>query len=176
MLWYYDDQLVGKYVPRNLNNDVWPFQHDFYLIMNLAMGGTLGGDIPEDLNEATMEIDYVRYFSAVGEGNEGDNGPGNKEDEPIPVNFEVDESIRKPIGFIATDKGEGRIDVVWGNDASILADLYAVMVDGEIVKIVGGPSVNTVSVNNSGKHTFGVATIKNGKMSLPTTAELDINL
>ena len=50
------------------------------------------------------------------------------------------------------------------------------MVDGEIVKIVGGPSVNTVSVNKSGKHTFGVATIKNGKMSLPTTADLDINL
>ena len=178
MLWYYDDQLVGKYVPKNANNnDVWPFHEDFYIIMNLAVGGVLGGKIPDDLNEAIMEVDYVRYFSGKGEGNEGDNGAGNeKDEEPEILNYETDTNIRSPIGFVVTDKGEGVVDVVWGNDPSILADLYVVMVDGVIVKQVGGPSVVTLTVKTSGKHTFGVASVRDGKISLPTTADLDITI
>ena len=75
-------KLVGKYSPKSIdNNAVWPFHEDFYIIMNLAVGGTLGGYIPDNINEATMEIDYVRYFSGIGEGNEGDNGAGNTLDE-----------------------------------------------------------------------------------------------
>ena len=71
----------------------------------------------------------MRYFSGNGEGNEGDNGAGNKpDDEPEVVNFEIDESLKSPIGFVATDKGEGVVDVVWGNDPTVLADLYIVMV------------------------------------------------
>ena len=178
MLWYYDDQLVGKYIPKNANNnDVWPFHEDFYIIMNLAVGGNLGGNIPDELNEAIMEVDYVRYFSGIGEGNKGDNDDGNNDDEDSEtINFEIDETLRKPIGFVATDKGEGVVDVVWGNDPSILADLYVVLVDGVIVSQVGGPRVVTVSVKTSGKHTFGVASVHEGKMSLPTTADLDITV
>ena len=177
MLWYYDDQLVGKYIPKDVNNnDVWPFDEDFYIIMNLAVGGNLGGNIPDDLNEAVMEIDYVRYFSANGEGNDGDNGAINKDEDDEIINFEIDETLKSPIGFIATDKGEGVVDVVWGNSAAVLADLYVVMVDGKIVNQVGGASVVTVNAKTSGLHTFGVAAVYNGKMSIPTTAELDINI
>ena len=143
--------------------------------MNLAVGGGLGGNIPDDVNEAQIEIDYVRYFSGSGEGNEGDNGPGNKpDDEPEVVNFEIDESLKSPIGFIATDKGQGVVDVVWGNDPTVLADLYIVMVDGIIVSQAGGPRVVTVTVTTNGKHTFGVAAVYNGKSSIPTTLDLDI--
>ena len=177
MSWYYDDQLVGKYVPKNVeNNDVWPFDEDFYIIMNLAVGGVLGGTIPDELNEAVMELDYVRYFSGTGEGNEGDNGAGNKPIEDDLIDFETDEDIKSPIGFVATDKGDGVVDVVWGNDPSIMADLYVVMVDGKIVKQVGSPSVVTVTVKTSGKHEFGVAAVRNGKKSNPTTAELEITI
>ena len=177
MSWYYDDQLVGKYIPKNVeNNDVWPFDEDFYIIMNLAVGGVLGGEIPDEYNEAVMEIDYVRYFSGKGEGNEGDNGAGNKPIDDELVDFEINPDIKSPIGFVATDKGDGVIDVVWGNDPSIMADLYVVMVDGKIVKQVGGPSVVTVTVKTSGKHTFGVAAVRDGKMSKPSTAELEIEI
>ena len=145
--------------------------------MNLAVGGVLGGKIPDDLNEAIMEVDYVRYFSGKGEGNEGDNGTGNEKDkEPEILNYETDTNIRSPIGFVVTDKGEGVVDVVWGNAPSILADLYVVMVDGVIVKQVGGPSVVTLTVKTCGKHTFGVASVRDGKISLPTTADLDITI
>ena len=177
ILWYYDDQLVGKYTPKNVNNNaVWPFHDDFYILMNLAVGGNLGGYIPDDVNEGQIEVDYVRYFSGKGEGNEGDNGPGNMpDDEPEIINFEIDKSLKSPIGFLATHKGYGVVDVVWGNDPSVLADIYIIMVDGVIVSQAGLPRVVTVTVNKSGMHTFGVAAVYNGKSSTPTTADLDIS-
>ena len=145
--------------------------------MNLIVGGNLGGTIPDNLNEAVMEIDYVRYFSGKGEGNEGDNSSVNKEDEDDEIiKFETDETLKSPIDFIATDKGYGVVDVVLGNSAAVLADLYVVMIDGEIVKQVGGPGVVTVTVKTSALHTFGIAAVFNGKMSLPTTADLDIGI
>lgn len=178
IIWYYDDQLVGKYVPTNTdNNAVWPFHEDFYIIMNLAVGGNLGGYIPDNVNEALIEVDYVRYFSGSGEGNDGDNGPGNTpDDEPEIINFEVDTSLKSPIGLVATHKGEGVVDVVWGNEPSILADLYVVMVDGVIVSQASGPKVVTITVSTKGEHTFGVAAVYNGKASPQTTVVLDINL
>lgn len=46
-----------------LSNSVdLPFNSDFYLILNLAMGGTLGGEIDSAFTEDTMEIDYIKVF------------------------------------------------------------------------------------------------------------------
>ncbi|OUR90834.1 glucan endo-1,3-beta-D-glucosidase [Flavobacteriales bacterium 34_180_T64] len=39
-----------------------PFESDFFLILNVAMGGDLGGDIDPAFTEDTMEIDYVRVY------------------------------------------------------------------------------------------------------------------
>ena len=44
------------------NSESSPFNHDFYLILNLAMGGNFGGDIDPAFSDATMEIDYVRVY------------------------------------------------------------------------------------------------------------------
>ncbi len=177
MSWYYDDQLVGKYVPSNVNNnDVWPYDEDFYIIMNLAVGGTLGGNIPSDLDEATMELDYVRYFTASGEGNEGDNGAGNPPTsaDSFDFDYEVDPSIKTPIGFVANEKEGGSVSVVWGNDPSIGAELYVIYVDGKIVAIAGGPRSLDVTVTKNGEHEFGVAAVKDGKVSKMASATLDI--
>ena len=49
---YYDDQLVGKYIPKDLNNnDVWPFDEDSYIIMNLAVEREFWRKYSVDLNE-----------------------------------------------------------------------------------------------------------------------------
>ena len=63
--WYYDGKLLTEYKnPHNGENswEAWPFDRPFYLIMNVAMGGTLGGDIPSNLEKCQMEIDYVRVY------------------------------------------------------------------------------------------------------------------
>ncbi len=44
------------------NDDSTPFQKDFYLLLNVAMGGTFGGTIGDDFQESSMEIDYVKVY------------------------------------------------------------------------------------------------------------------
>lgn len=39
-----------------------PFNHDFFLILNVAMGGTFGGDVDPAFTESSMVIDYVKVF------------------------------------------------------------------------------------------------------------------
>lgn len=39
-----------------------PFNKDFFLILNVAMGGTFGGAIDPAFSQSSMEIDYVRVY------------------------------------------------------------------------------------------------------------------
>ena len=39
-----------------------PFNWDFFLILNIAMGGTFGGSVPDSFVSDTMEVDYVRVY------------------------------------------------------------------------------------------------------------------
>lgn len=174
--WYYDDQLVGKYKPSSIeNNAVWPYDEDFYIIMNLAVGGNLGGNIPNTVKEAIMEIDYVRYFEASGEGNEGDNAdPDQHKEDDIDVNYEIDESLKSPIGLVVSEKTEGVVDIVWGNDPTIGADIYVIYVDNKKVAESALPKVVSVVVESNGDHVFGVAAIVNGKSSPQTTQTVNI--
>jgi beta-glucanase (GH16 family) len=40
----------------------WPFDQEFYLILNLAMGGGLGGSVDPNFISDRFEIDYVRVY------------------------------------------------------------------------------------------------------------------
>lgn len=61
--WYYDGEKVFSYTPADVNSkEQWPFNEEFYIIINLAVGGNLGGAVPASLNKSTMEIDYVRVY------------------------------------------------------------------------------------------------------------------
>ncbi|SFU30412.1 Glycosyl hydrolases family 16 [Pustulibacterium marinum] len=44
------------------NSDALPFNSDFFIIMNVAMGGNFGGDIDPAFTESSMEVDYVRVY------------------------------------------------------------------------------------------------------------------
>jgi beta-glucanase (GH16 family) len=39
-----------------------PFNERFYLIMNLAIGGTLGGTVDNSIFPSDMQVDYVRFY------------------------------------------------------------------------------------------------------------------
>lgn len=45
----------------NLNDNL-PFYSPFFIIVNVAMGGTLGGSIDPNFTEDFMEIDYIRVY------------------------------------------------------------------------------------------------------------------
>jgi hypothetical protein len=53
-----DDQVYFSFE----NTDEFPFDHDFFLILNVAMGGNFGGDIDPNFDESTLEIDYVKVY------------------------------------------------------------------------------------------------------------------
>ncbi len=61
---YVDGQQQLSYDNRGLGHDDWPYDAPFYVILNLAWGGSWGGmyGIDEGALPATMEIDYVRVF------------------------------------------------------------------------------------------------------------------
>lgn len=56
---YVDDKSVHNQV---VNDADKPFNSDFFFIMNIAMGGTLGGTIDPNFTEDTMEIDYIKVY------------------------------------------------------------------------------------------------------------------
>ena len=39
-----------------------PFNHDFFFILNLAIGGNFAGPVDPAFSNATMEVDYVRVY------------------------------------------------------------------------------------------------------------------
>ncbi|MEI7655671.1 MAG: glycoside hydrolase family 16 protein [Actinomycetes bacterium] len=43
----------------------WVFNQRFYAILNLAMGGTLGGALSDSVDRAQMRVDYVRHCAVV---------------------------------------------------------------------------------------------------------------
>ncbi len=54
---------VDNFLVSELDNTASvPFDNPHYLILNIAMGGTLGGIIPGTFEEDNMEIDYVRIY------------------------------------------------------------------------------------------------------------------
>jgi beta-glucanase (GH16 family) len=44
------------------NNNTTAFNQNFFFIINLAMGGTFGGQIDPAFNTASLEIDYIRVY------------------------------------------------------------------------------------------------------------------
>lgn len=60
----FDNKIIFTF--RNCDNTPvkWPFNEEFYLIMNIAVGGAWGGmwGVDENAFPACMEIDYVRYY------------------------------------------------------------------------------------------------------------------
>lgn len=57
-----DGNIHYTYNPNSKNKENWPFNKSQFLILNVAMGGTLGGNIAPNFTEGTMEIDYVRVY------------------------------------------------------------------------------------------------------------------
>ncbi|MFZ2488980.1 MAG: glycoside hydrolase family 16 protein [Anaerolineae bacterium] len=61
--WFYDDVEYHTLTREDVGNDRWVFDQPFFLILNLALGGTLGGFIsPETVFPAQVYADYVRVY------------------------------------------------------------------------------------------------------------------
>ena len=62
--WLVDDRAYFAFAHESGGRDVWPFDGPFHVIVNIAVGGTWGGQ--QGIDEAAlpfrMEVDYVRVY------------------------------------------------------------------------------------------------------------------
>ncbi|MFH0992965.1 MAG: glycoside hydrolase family 16 protein [bacterium] len=105
----------------------WPFDQEFYLIINLAMGGSMGGVVDSGFTSDTFEIDYVRVYQR--DYVTGDTG-----------------SPRSVSGLEAVNAVENTAYLLWTravDDKQVLR--YNVYINGSYLKSV---SVNVVKLTN----------------------------
>lgn len=58
-----DNKEVYKYAPTIKNDETWPFNKPFYLLLNMAVGGNFGGPVDAETQfPKEYIIDYVRVF------------------------------------------------------------------------------------------------------------------
>ena len=62
--WFVDDIQYHSYSNINQGSATWPFDQDFHLILNIAIGGTWGGQqgIDNSIFPVQMEVEYVRVY------------------------------------------------------------------------------------------------------------------
>lgn len=61
---FVNDHLYHQFNNTGKGTDDWPFDKPFYIILNMAVGGNLGGvkGVDDSIFPATYEIDYVRVY------------------------------------------------------------------------------------------------------------------
>lgn len=73
LAFYVDGKKYYTYQPKVRNAETWPFDNEFFIIMNIAIGGGLGSEpqyetdglkngVDPELTTARMEVDYVRVY------------------------------------------------------------------------------------------------------------------
>jgi beta-glucanase (GH16 family) len=69
--WTADELAIGidgvvyyRYSNPRAGRATWPFDAPQYLLLNIAIGGTLGGAVDDSIFPVTMEIEHVRIYQA----------------------------------------------------------------------------------------------------------------
>ena len=121
--WYVDGINYHNATPADVAPNEWVFNHPFYVIMNLAIGGNFGGTVSPDLTfPQQMLVDYVRVYQAPNtserfEASFVDNFSGWRQ---VTVPFSsFTRSAQQPAG--APNDGFGLTDV-WGYGVTLPAN------------------------------------------------------
>ncbi|UWZ59973.1 family 16 glycosylhydrolase [Dactylosporangium aurantiacum] len=74
--WYVDGNLYQTRTPADLGGDRWVFDHPFFMLLNLAVGGYWPG-YPDGTTQfpQTLTVDYVRVYGYSSGGGGGTAGP-----------------------------------------------------------------------------------------------------
>lgn len=64
--YFFDGKSVCKYCKADDKEDqthlAWPYDKPYYLILNIAVGGFMGGPVKDEQLPTTMVVDYVRVY------------------------------------------------------------------------------------------------------------------
>ena len=60
-----DGVLYHRATPADVAPNQWVFDHPFFLLLNMAVGGNFGGEVsPDTVFPQSMKVDYIRVFGA----------------------------------------------------------------------------------------------------------------
>ena len=63
LAFYIDDELVYTFAPEDKNENTWPFDQPFYIILNMAIGGNFGGpEVDDAIFPQEFIVDYVKVY------------------------------------------------------------------------------------------------------------------
>jgi hypothetical protein len=103
--------------PDNATNNTWPYDGPMDLILNIAIGGTLGGDVPNSNFEYAMDVDYVRIYQI-------DGAVTDATPTELLLTFDANDGS----GYALTDFGGNVSSVVASTDAPTGSD-------GSVIKV-----------------------------------------
>jgi beta-glucanase (GH16 family) len=64
--WFFDGEKYSTFTREDVGNRPWVFDQPFFIILNVAIGGTLGGIVTPDTEfPAQYFIDYVRVYNEI---------------------------------------------------------------------------------------------------------------
>jgi beta-glucanase (GH16 family) len=64
--WYFDGEKYSTYTREDVGSREWVFDQPFFIILNFAIGGTLGGLVtPDTPFPAQYQVDYVRVYQQI---------------------------------------------------------------------------------------------------------------
>ena len=66
--WYLDGNEYFSHTAESVAPKEWVFNHDFYLLLNLAIGGGFAGEVDPTLTSAQLAVDWIRHYSIDGVG------------------------------------------------------------------------------------------------------------
>jgi beta-glucanase (GH16 family) len=68
--WFFDDHCYNIINREEVESQgkPWPFNQEFYLIMNLAIGGWFAGEVDQKLEKAELIVKSIKYYSVNGIG------------------------------------------------------------------------------------------------------------
>jgi beta-glucanase (GH16 family) len=66
LAWAIDGEPCHQATPADVAPNAWVFNHDFFVLLNVAVGGTFGGPVSSDTRfPQSMSVDYVRVYSGA---------------------------------------------------------------------------------------------------------------
>lgn len=67
--WQVDGETYFTATPESVAPNAWVYDQPFYFLLNLAVGGNLGGELAEDLPDSNkLLVDYIRVYEYEGHG------------------------------------------------------------------------------------------------------------
>ncbi len=123
--WYIDDFLFSTKRRSDVLPQRWPFDHDFHLLLNVAVGGTFGGSVDSRAFPTEMKVDYVRLYDGNRPSIQGDRflSTNPRIGQYTIANLEAPATVTwsAPTGVrILSGQGTPTVQVEWDDQAGFL--------------------------------------------------------